>query len=147
MQLLVLPTIFLFATEPEKRNLRGFFPLEFLSCLTASKLTNGSEIQIASGLFLQEAFSVHLQAGVKVTTCSFFQLTATGLCCSAGGCLQVQKNPSFPLRWPITSQETVLFAERIPWFHSIDSVKELAAQRGAFAATLKVAPVFSFARK
>ena len=46
--------------------------------------------------------------------------------------------PSFLLRWPITSQETVLFAERIPWFHSIDSVKELAAQRGAFAATLKV---------
>ena len=32
----------------------------------------------------------------------------------------------------------MLFAERIPWFHSIDSVKELAAQRGAFAATLKV---------
>ena len=55
-------------------------------------------------------------------------------------------NSSFvlPLRWPITSQETVLFSERIPWFHSIDSVKELAAQRGAFAATLKVAPVFSF---
>ena len=41
----------------------------------------------------------------------------------------------------------MLFAERIPWFHSIDSVKELAAQRGAFAATLKVAPVFCFARK
>ena len=32
----------------------------------------------------------------------------------------------------------MLFAERIPWFHSIDSVKELAAQRGAFSATLKV---------
>ena len=61
--------------------------------------------------------------------------------------LQVQKNPSFPLRWPITREETVLFAERIPWFHSIDSVKELAAQRGAFAATLKVAPGFSFATR
>ena len=46
--------------------------------------------------------------------------------------------PLFLLRWPITSQETVLFGERIPWFDNIDSVKELAAQRGAFAATLKV---------
>ena len=56
-------------------------------------------------------------------------------------CLFMEKNPSFVYlpRWPITSQETVLFAERIPWFHSIDSMKELAAQRGAFAATLKVA--------
>ena len=33
----------------------------------------------------------------------------------------------------------MLFAERIPWFHSNDSVPELAVQRGAFAATLKVA--------
>ena len=45
----------------------------------------------------------------------------------------------FAFRWPITSEETVLFAERIPWFHSNDSALEIAVQRGAFAATLKVA--------
>ena len=45
--------------------------------------------------------------------------------------------PSF--RWPITSEETVLFAKRVPWFHSNDSVPEIAVQRGAFAATVKVA--------
>ena len=33
----------------------------------------------------------------------------------------------------------MLFAERIPWFHSNESVPEIAVQRGAFAATLKVA--------
>ena len=48
------------------------------------------------------------------------------------------KNGRKTLRWPITSQESVIFSERIPWFHSPDSLKELAAQRGAFAATLTV---------
>ena len=52
----------------------------------------------------------------------------------------------FAFRWPITSEETVLFAKRVPWFHSNDSVPEIAVQRGAFAATIKVATSEIFGR-
>jgi len=44
-------------------------------------------------------------------------------------------------RWPITSEEMMVFAKRIPWFHSSDSVPEIVIQRGAIAATIKVSKV------
>jgi len=44
-------------------------------------------------------------------------------------------------RWPITSEEMMVFAKRIPWFHSNDSAPEIVIQRGAIDATIKVSKV------